>query len=291
MAITASQQEVWSAKIAENLDAMSVYEQALTNSDYEGDAATAKTVHIIHIGDVSVDDYTGAWTDADWEDLDDDALSLAVDQEKYFRFKVKDTDQYGSTLRLIDIGSQRAAFAIKDTRDQFLASLHSQASSDNDYGTTGAPITIGLGTGEVRPSTALARQVEALTVSKVKGALNAVVPPWFGTMLLKELGINRETAMGDAGVKAGVQEGLIVSGVNGIAGVYVSNNVANTTATKYKIMVGPNPITLAQALQKVETVRLQNDFATGVKGLYVYGAKIIQPLKMSVGTYNKGAYE
>ena len=49
-------------------------------------------------------------------------------------------------------------------------------------------------------------------------------------------------------------------------------------------------ITMASAIDLVKTVDLQNDFGYGVKGLFVYGAKLLDTNAMALGTFNKGAY-
>jgi hypothetical protein len=117
-------------------------------------------------------------------------------------------------------------------------------------------------------------------------APRVVVPEWFGTMLEIELGANM--------ARVATQEGAVnqpgYMGAVGGFSVFVSPNVPNVAGAQYKALAGEPNITFASAIDKVETTRLQNDFATGVKGLYVYDAKLLEPASMALATFNRGAY-
>ena len=281
---------VWSSRILEYLDKTFVYVNAFTNRDYEGEARKGGTVKIFRVNAVSVEDHDGAWDDTDWDDLGQTEVEFQIDQEKRFLFKVPLVRENFNVLNLIEQGSQRAAVAIGDTIDQYIAGKYTQIASGNAYGTTGSPITIGFGSGEVKPTIALARLRELIVTAKAPTQNNRiVVPEWFGTMLDIELG-GRLTQLGD---RVTTGDLLVRPGYMGsVAGfdIYVSPNVPNTTSTKYKVMAGAPMITMASAIDLVKTVDLQNDFGYGVKGLFVYGAKLLDTNAMALGTFNKGAY-
>ncbi len=66
-----------------------------------------------------------------------------------------------------------------------------------------------------------------------------------------------------------------------------SHNVPNTTGTKYKILFGTNrAISFANQIAKVEPFRMEKRFADAIKGLNVYGAKVIRPEALGVLTCN-----
>jgi hypothetical protein len=63
---------------------------------------------------------------------------------------------------------------------------------------------------------------------------------------------------------------------------YESNNVSND-GTDYRIMFGTSDaIGFTTQLEEVEAVRLENYFSDGVKGLSIYGAKVIRPDHLGV---------
>ena len=70
--------------------------------------------------------------------------------------------------------------------------------------------------------------------------------------------------------------------------VSLSNNVPNTTGTKYKIIAGTNrAASFAEQILKTEAYRPEKRFSDAVKGLHVYGAKVTQGKALSVLTANR----
>lgn len=286
----ASESTLWSARILEYLDKDYVYVNALTNSNFEGEAKKGGTVKAYYVSDVTVDDYTGAWTDTDWDLLADNEVTIQIDKEKKFLLKVPRVREKFSTLNLIDQGSQRAAVAVGDVIDQAIAANYSAIAVGNAYGDDTTPITVGFGSGEISPSVALAILREKLVTAKAPHTNpRVVIPEWMGTMLYIELS-GRLTQLGDAATKG--QFAVNTGKMDPIAGMtpFVSPNVPNTTATKYKVIAGDPMITFASAIEEIDTLQLQNDFATGVRGLYVFGSKLPRSAYMALGTFNKGSY-
>lgn len=285
-----SEPTVWSSRVLYYLDKTYVYVSALTNRDYEGEAKAGGTVKVFRVNNVSVSDHTGPWTDNDWQALGDTAYELQIDQEKRFIFKLSRVREQFSAIRMLDQGSQRAAQAIGDVIDQFVASRYTQVNAANYYGDDVTPITVGLGSGETRPTAALAKLKEKLVAAKApaQGA-RVVVPEWFGTALELELS-GRATALGDAATRGEVANKPGFMGSIMGFDIFVSPNVPNTAGAKYKVLAGQPLITFASAIEEINTVDLQNDFATGVKGLFVYGAKLFDGNAMALGTFNRGTY-
>ena len=84
---------------------------------------------------------------------------------------------------------------------------------------------------------------------------------------------------------------LIEGGEIGVAAgfrIWLSNNVPNTEGEKYKIIAGTNAAgSYAEQILKTEAFRPEKRFSDAVKGLHVYGAKVLQPKCISVLTANK----
>jgi hypothetical protein len=75
-----------------------------------------------------------------------------------------------------------------------------------------------------------------------------------------------------------------VSGLN----VIESTNVPNTGGALYKILCGTQmATTYAEQINKVEAYRPEKRFADAVKGLHVYGAKVVRPEALAVMTVSK----
>ena len=61
----------------------------------------------------------------------------------------------------------------------------------------------------------------------------------------------------------------------------------NTSGAKYKVIASTQESnTYAEQLVKTEAYRREKGFDDGVKGLLVYGAKIIRPAAVAVATVN-----
>jgi phage I-like protein len=288
-----SEATIWSARTLEQLDKEFVYVRAFTNRDYEADARLGGTVNMYYFNSVGVTNYTGGWVDADWTALGDNQVVLQIDQQKKVLFKVPRVRQQFNQIDLLEAGTARAAQDIGDVIDLFIAASHADIAVANQFGTTGTPIVVGFGSGETKPVLALARLNEELVAARAPrmGRKTVVVPDWFGTMLLTELGA-RATQLGDNVTQNGENmQGMIFRNVAGFAEVHVSANVPNTAGAAYKVIAGGQAIAFAMGIDEQEIVKLQNDFGDGYKGLYVYGKKLPRPEYMSIGTFNKGAYQ
>lgn len=269
-----------------------MYRRVLTNSNYAGEAKQGGTVRAFWVSEISVSDYAGAWPESEWELLSQAESVMQIDQAKKIIFKVPDVRGEFNVLNLIDEGAKRAAQAIAVTIDSFIASQHTAISSNNFLGTTAAPIVVGFGSTDTRPSLFISRlRQEIIDAGAPRTGLRAVVPTWFATMLGHELAV-RPTSLGDTAIR-GAQGGAMAPGEG--TTIYdvlciESQAVPNTGGNAWKIMLGDPMISFASAIENIETIRLQNDFSTGIKGLYVYGAKLFRGEYMALGTANQGAW-
>ena len=116
-----SEPTIWSARLLANLDKTYVYVAALTNRNYEGEVRAGGTVKAFWVSDVSVSNYTGGWSDADWQMLSDNEVTIQIDQQKKILVKVPDVRAQFSVLNLIEQATQRMAVAIGDAIDQYIA--------------------------------------------------------------------------------------------------------------------------------------------------------------------------
>jgi len=281
---------IWSARILSNLQKTQVF-AGLCNRDYQGEiAAYGDTVKIGGIGAISMAPYTKNSTSLSWATLSDATQSLLIDQSQYFAFKVDDVDSVQVNVNLVDEAMREAAYAISDVIDAKIASLHGDAATANKLGSDGASAkTIGYGSGELDPYKTLVNMGVLLSKANIpQGWRWAVVPPWFSGMLRKSSSFVANPA--------GVTGQSMVNGfVSRIAGfdIYESNNVTDDAqATKtYRIMLGTRDA-ISLAVQKqptMEAFRLQDSFSDGVRGLLLYGVKVVRPAALSVLFAKEGA--
>jgi len=282
MAVTNFIPTLWSARLLAHLDKIHVYAN-LVNRDYEGEIRDfGDTVKINAIGDITVRDYTRNTDILSPEVLSNAQKTLEIDQAKYYNFQVDDVDAAQVKPKLMDAAMQRAAYGINDVADSYLAALLAA-------GATNAGSGLGNDTTPLVPtaSTAYDMLVDLSVDLTEKNVPNAgrwvVVPAFFHGLLLKDA---RFVGNGTDYNKAIIEGGEV--GVGAGFRIYVSNNVPNTTGTKYKIVAGTAMGgTYAEQLLKTEAYRMEKRFADAIKGLHVYGAKVVKEEALSVLTVNK----
>lgn len=273
---------IWSARLLAHLNKKHVY-AGLINRDYEGEIKNyGDTVKINQIGDITVKDYTKGKDIDDPEDLDGNQTILTIDQAKYFNFSIDDVDKAQVNPKLMDEAMKRSAYKMNDVTDLFLANLMYLAAQNN-----GA--NLGSDTSVVVPTKndAYDYLVDLSTDLTEKDVPTegrwVVVPAWFHGLLLKD---SRFVGNGTDYNKA-----LIEGGEVGVAGgfkVWLSNNVPNTEGAKYKIIAGTNAgASYAEQILETEAYRPEKRFSDAVKGLHVYGGKVVQPKCLSVLTASK----
>lgn len=240
------------------------------NRDYEGEIRSfGDTVRIGYIGDITIGNYSPNNTSITPEELTAVQSLLTIDQAKYFAFKIDDVDNAQTKPKLMDEAMQRAAYGLGDTVDQAIAALYSQA---GESVTTEASSMNSASTLE-----ALGAVVQRLDENNVSSAGRfIVVPPWVHTKILLanilqtdgSVDANQTFANGYVGRVLGLD-------------VFVSNNITTTgTAPSYTsyCMAGTrDAITYAEQVVKVEAYRQEASFSDAVKGLLVYGYRVLQP--------------
>lgn len=276
--------QIWSARLLENLNKALVYGQAgIVNRDYEGEiSAEGNTVKIHSIGRVSVGTYTKNANMSAPETLTDAELTLLIDQSKYFNFQIDDVDAAQIKPKVMDAAMREAAYALADVTDQFIAALYTGISAGNWIGDDDAP-KADLGTAG-QPYKYLVDLGVLLDEDNIPSAGRwIVVPPWFHGLLLQD---SKFVAGGGTQAESTVRNGMI--GTAAGFTILKSNNVPNTAGDKYKIIAGHSMAwSYAEQINSVEAYRPELRFADAVKGLHLYGAKIVRPTALAMLVANR----
>ena len=104
-----------------------------------------------------------------------------------------------------------------------------------------------------------------------------VVPAWFHGLLLKD----------DRFINAGTlrSDRVLANGTVGEAAGFTilkSNKVPNDEGAKYKILAGHRiATTYAEQILDLQTYKPEQLFGDAVKGLHVYGAKVVRPTALA----------
>lgn len=262
--------EIWSAKLLLNFQRKLVYAD-LVSRDYEGDVAQAgDTVHINTLGDVTVADYTAGTTSITPETLATTKQAITIDQAHYFAFEVDDVDKRQMAGNLIAEATKNAGYGFAKTVDEFIVDLYSGVDAGNDLG------TVAVTTGDLAYELLLDMRTACAEADIPDAGRWAVVPPWFAGLLLNNEKFVKNEALGSKSADA-----LLNGHIGRAAGfdVYESNsNPLTTTGTDdYLVWCGtPSAIGLVTQINEVEALRSQTHFADVVRGLLLYGAKLLR---------------
>jgi hypothetical protein len=282
---------IYSKKVLNFFRKSSVVE-AITNTDYSGEiSAFGDSVKIIKEPVISVSDYTRG-SDTTATKLTDQELTMVVDSAKAFKFIVDDIETKMSHVNFKEVASSSAAYALKDSFDAaVIANMFSglSASSPNHvlgadnatalganvYDGTGS-VDIGLSS-ETDPLNLMARMARLLDEQNVpeEGRWFVAGPDFYeqlGQSSSKLLSVDFNAGQGS------IRNGLVSSGKLRGFDMYKSNNIAATSNATGKVLAGHISSTAtAQTIISTEVLRDPSSFGDIVRGLHVYGSKVLRP--------------
>ena len=282
---------VYSKKVLNFFRKASVVE-AITNTDYAGEiSAYGDSVKIIKEPVISVYDYTRG-SDTTQTKLTDQELTLVVDSAKAFKFIVDDIETNMSHVNFKEVASSSAAYALRDSYDAaVIATMFSGVSSsspDHVLGTDNATdlaagtfdgtgnLDIGFGSSEHDPIDVMARMARLLDEQNVpeEGRWFVASPDFYevlGQASSKLLSVDFNAGQGS------IRNGLVSSGKLRGFDMYKSNNIAATSNAAGKCLAGHISSTAtAQTIISTEVLRDPSSFGDIVRGLHVYGAKVLR---------------
>ena len=286
MAVTNFVPDLWTAKILVALRKKAVAAN-LVNRNYEGEVKRmGDSVKITSIDDVAIGSYT-AHSDITWEAIDDSTRSLLIDQAKYFAFEMDDVEKAQSVNggAVMNQALDNATYQLRDTSDAFLLAAMNTAlqGTGNDLG------TVAIHTTAQNLYDTFVDLSVALDEDNVpeEGRWAVVSPSLHGRLLKLDSFIQAgDNASPNARLNGYIGE---VAGLS----LFKSNNlpaVTDAAATGGLAIAGHSvATTFAEQIVSVEATRLENRFADGVKGLHVYGAKVVRPTALAVAEFDATA--
>lgn len=263
--------EVWAATLLSSLKKTLIYAApGVVNRDYEGQIANqGDTVRIVSISRPTVSTYTKGSTVINPEQLTDAQRALIIDQSKMFAFEIDDIDmrQAVSGGALMTEAAQEAGYALADIADQLVAGLYTGVDAANALGTRA------ITTGDLAYAALVDLRTKLTNANVPTQGRFVIVPPWFYSLLLLN---NLFIRANEAGTDQGLRNGYVgrAAGFD----VLESNNAPLVTGDDYAVMAGyPGAISFAEQIAKTEAYRPQDSFGDALKGLHLYGAKLLRP--------------
>ena len=248
---------------------------AISNTDFEGEiSGQGDKVHIRTVPNVTVADYTGSIS---YADLTTSTVELLIDQAKSYAFKIDDVLSAQGDIDMLAEASNDAAESMRiAVETDVLANVVTGAA------TTGSQTTI-TSSNILTEILDLAKELDELNIPE-EGRFIVLPPSMISLLKQSELRQAYLTGDGTSPLRNG-QVGQVDRFT-----VYQSNLLytpaSGTDATYTHVLAGhPKAITFASQFTNTETVRLESTFGDGVRGLKVYGRKVVTPDCLAVGKW------
>jgi hypothetical protein len=296
--------EIWSGKLIEKFYASTVL-AAISNTDYQGeitnfgDKVKIRTKPTITINDYKADGLLSL------ERPQGNVIELSIDQGKYYATILDDVMEIQSDLNALSIWSDDAGEQMKIKIDTavLLGLLGTPAtrnkgasagviSQNINLGVTGTPLTIvpnSPSSGQVDVLDAILRLGQVLDEQNIPETGRWVVIPAWMAASIKRSELRQAYLSGDA-------VSMLRNGRLGMVDrftLYSSNLLPSGTAGglasgEYAIYAGhSHGLTFASQVTKMETLRSEQTFGTIMRGLQVYGYKVIDSIALSQAIVTK----
>jgi len=267
---------IYSQKVQKFFRTASVVED-ITNTDYAGEIENyGDTVNIIKEPTISVSSYTRGGA-INIQNLADDQLQMVVDQANAFAFKVDDIEERQAHVNWEALATSSGAYALKDKYDEnVIAAMISGAGTT--VGSDGSGTDTGFDTSETDPLNIMANCAKRLNGNDVpmdnRWFLGS--PEWYEQLAQSSAKLLDASVTGDA--SSPIRNGRVMDGLVQGFKLYMTNNfAASSTSDYYKILWGHMSSTAtANAIAKTEVVRDPDSFADIVRGLHVFGRKVLR---------------
>lgn len=305
--------EVWSGKLIEKFYDATVL-GAIANTDYEGEIKNqGDTVNIRQRPDITIADYS-AEIDLAIERPSAAVVQLLIDQGKYFNVALDDVMEIQSDIDQLSIWAEDAAEQMKISIDtDVLDYLTNVGATGNGYddiaavvagsnpvpnvgdtaGRISGNIALGFntlqtnailiddGTSGATPIEYILRCGQVLDEQNVpESGRFMVIPAWFAAQI-------KNSDLKDASL-AGDSVSILRNGRLGMIDrftLYISNLLTDSeTAGAFPILFGTTSgLTFAAQFTKMETLRSERSFSNLLRGLQVYGRKVVKANALGVG--------
>ena len=266
--------EIFSKLLQSKFYAQSVL-PAISNTDYEGEiSGQGDKVTIRTVPAVTINDYTGSITN---QELTTSKVELLIDKAKYYSFKIDDVLGVQADIDLLEEASNDAAEGMRvSVETSVLASVVTGATTIGSQ-TTITPSNI------LENILAAAQALDELNIPE-EGRFYGMSPEFVSALKRSEL---RQAYL------TGDDESPLRNGRVGVVDrftIYQSNMLytpgSGTDSGYTHVLAGhPKAISFASQFTNTETVRLQDTFGEAVRGLKVFGSKVVVSDALYVGKW------
>ncbi len=259
---------VWSANLQTQLLKAHVF-ASVANRDYQGQIQNlGDKVKVMQIAQPTINAYSKD-VDITIEDINDAANELVIDQSYYFGFKANDVEAIQQKASVLAETTKLAAYGFRDTVDSYFGGLYAQAGLTS-YSTGTTPWNVN----SLNVEDVLLDVKEKMARVPLNGRF-IICPEWFhNKLILAGLSTKQDN-------NAIFTNGLVdhIMGFDILLSENNSASVGAPTWTETRIIAGVRgqSFSFADSINQMEAFRPQNRFEDAVKGLYLFGGKMMRP--------------
>lgn len=260
--------EIWDASVLRTLEDNLVAKKICSMKPTSQIKGAGDTIYFNGLGEPTISAYTGT---VSYETLKDNQIAMLIDQQNYYGFDVTDIEAAMANVDLKGSQTQRAAYQLAKTCDSYIF-----GSTTYGNATAGTVTDATCDSATILSNVATAAQ-KLLENNVTEDNMWMVLPPW--VMIKLKL----------AGVSFSINEGI-----NGKGGmqwtkdlgfdVFITNNLTNlgSASTPQSICLAGSyqSIGFADKLEKSEVLRAETAFSNHVRGLHVFGKKVVKPKEL-----------
>lgn len=287
--------EIWSGKLIENFYDATVL-AAISNTDYEGEIKRyGDVVNIRTTPEITIRNYEKAAT-LTVETPDKPKIQLLIDKGKYFACIEDDVDKIQADIGLMDAwakdASERMKIEIdKDVLENILPDI-AATNAGNTAGAISGDIDLGSTTTPLQITSA--NVVDFIVdIGTVLDEANVPEQNRFLVIPAKMAGLIKKSDLKDASL-TGDGTSILRNGRLGMIDrftIYISHNlhrdtvtVGGNTETIFYLIAGHKMgLTFASQMTNMESLRAESTFGTIIRGLQVYGYKVIKGEALAQG--------
>lgn len=288
--------QIWSSKLVEKFYSATVL-AAISNTDYEGEIkGQGDLVKIRTVPTLVINDYQAGQNLVNQRPASS-VVELLIDKGKYWSAIADDVLAIQSDIDMMNKWSTDASEQMKIAVDrEILGSIIPSFAAANrgatagaisaniNLGATGAPLALT----KVNVLDTLVDLNEVLSQQNIPEQGRFFVIPFWAASLIKKSDLKDASMSGDG---VSVMRNGRLGQIDGTT-LYVSNNMAHVTdgtASASNIIAGhKNGLTFASQLVKTETLRAESTFGDIMRGLQVYGSKVVDPTALASAYVYKG---
>ena len=256
--------EIFSKKLQAKFYANTVLAEVTTN-EYEGEiSGQGDKVNIRAVPAVTVADYTGSLS---YADVTSSTIELNINKAKSYAFKVDDILRQQADIDFMNAAAEDAAQNMKIAIETDVFANVGAGSSLTDVNSSEAGTNAGNILGHILTA---GRTLDENNIPETERFM--IIDPATAA-IIKNSDLKQAYLTGDA--ESPIRNGNI--GMIDRFTVYVSNNLPSSGSVTTGLFGHPKAVAYASQMTNTETVRLESSFGDGVRGLAVYGYKVIIP--------------